>query len=142
MNKENNRYIGLWIDHWKAIIVTVGTEENEIQNINSDAGGHCRLSGGSRSKVPYGPQEVASESKEDGRYHTRLHHYYQKVIDAVKPGKEIYIMGPGEAKGELVKEIKRSKELASRVKMIETTDKITENQIIQKVTSHFNIIKD
>ena len=42
---------------------------------------------------------------------------------------KILIFGPGEAKIELEREIKKSKVLASRIVGVETTDKMTERQI-------------
>jgi hypothetical protein len=47
------------------------------------------------------------------------------------------IFGPGKAKGELEKEMHRSKSLALKVIPLETTDKMTEKQIAAKVRKFF-----
>mgnify|MGYP002477277599 CR=1 FL=1 len=57
------RYAGVWIDHEKACIVMISNGKGKVSTIKSNIAGHVRLSGGARSKSPYGPQDVASEKK-------------------------------------------------------------------------------
>jgi hypothetical protein len=49
----------------------------------------------------------------------------------------ILIFGSGEAKVELKKEIAKSKEVAGKIKQIESADKMTQRQIAAKVRSFF-----
>ena len=67
------KYVGLWIDHENAMIAAVGEGAKAVARIDSDSEGHIRLSGGSRSKTPYGPQDIRSEQKIHGsmRYQSR-----------------------------------------------------------------------
>ena len=51
--------------------------------------------------------------------------------------KYVGIFGPGEAKIELKKEIEKSKELAGKIKKIESADKMTIKQITAKVKAFF-----
>jgi hypothetical protein len=50
---------------------------------------------------------------------------------------KILIMGPGEAKLELKKEIEKSKALIPKIVGVHTSDKMTNNQIAAKVKSYF-----
>ena len=95
------------------------------------------MSGGSRSSTPYGPQEKSSETKAEERRRHQLHDYYQNVIHAIRDARGILILGPGEAKVEFEKEIKKTKELSSRIIGVETSDKLTENQLREKVKKFF-----
>jgi hypothetical protein len=54
-----------------------------------------------------------------------LRHYYRKIIRLIGDPRIISIFGPGEARTELKKEIKRSKRLASKIISIEPADKMT-----------------
>ena len=141
-----NKYIGLWIDHRKAHIVSINKrtlefepEENEsIVTIESGVEKHLRLAGGARTrKTPYGPQDIAVDGKIDDRRKHQLKDYYQNIIRRIQEARKILIFGPGEAKGELEKEIKKSKTLASKIIAVETTDKMTEKQIAAKVRKFF-----
>ena len=141
-----SKYAGIWIDHRKAFIVFLNKGADAIEpakaettiTIESDVEKHVRLSGGSGSrKTPYGPQDVSVDSKIDDRRRDQLREYYQEIIRTVQEARKLLIFGPGKAKGELEKEMKKSKSLAPKVLPLETTDKMTEKQIAAKVRAFF-----
>jgi hypothetical protein len=131
------RYVGLWIDHEKAMIAVVGKEARGITRIDSEVKGHIRLSGGSRSKTPYGPQDIRSEKRIEERRKHHLIRYYDKVIDLIQDADKILILGPGEAKRELEKRMTESKDLAAKITKIEAADKMTERQLAAKAKKFF-----
>ena len=131
------KLFGLWIDHEKAIIVSLIDGSHKVTHVESDIEGHFRLKGGSRSNTPWGIQSATSESKRDFRYSKHLNIYFQHIIDLLKDAKHIFIFGPGEAKIELKKEIEKNNVFLDKISDIETTDKLTEPQIIAKVKKYF-----
>ena len=131
------RHIGLWIDHEKAMIATVGKEARGITRIDSDVEGHIRLSGGSRSKTPYGPQDIRSEKSIEERRKHHLNRYYDKVIELICDADKVLILGPGEAKVELKKRMMELEGLAEKIIKIEAADKMTERQLSAKVKKFF-----
>lgn len=137
MVQSDSKLVGIWIDHTKAIVVSVEREAETVARIQSNVEGHVRLKGGSGSATHYGPQDVVSESQRENRRNQRLRRYYRSVIGALRNAKAIFIFGPGEAKMELKREIMRSKELGTKLVGTETTDKMTDNQIRAKVRDLF-----
>ena len=135
-------YVGIWIDHEKAFIVSIAGDHVSINHIASNVDGHIRVSGGSRHSTPYGPQEGPSEGRREERRRQKLRQYYKKIIRILSDAEEFFIFGPGEAKRELIKEMKKSKDLSSRIVGTETTDKMTERQIKAKVVKFLITIKD
>ena len=131
------KLFGLWVDHEKAIIVSLIDGSHKVTHVESDIEGRFRLKGGSRSNVPYGIQSATSESKRDFRYNKHLNIYLQHIIDLLKDAKQIYIFGPGDAKFELKKKIEKNNMLLDKISDIETTDKLTEPQIVAKVKKYF-----
>ena len=131
------KLFGLWIDHEKAIIVSLIDGSHKVTHVESDIEGRFRLKGGSRSNSPWGIQSATSESKRDFRYSKHLNIYFQNIIDLLKEAKQIYIFGPGEAKFELKKKIEKNNMLLDKISDIETTDKLTEPQIVAKVKKYF-----
>ena len=131
------KLFGLWVDHEKAIIVSLMGESHKVIHVESDIEGRFRLKGGSRSNTPWGIQSATSESKRDFRYSKHLNIYFQNIIDLLKEAKQIYIFGPGEAKFELKKKIEKNNMLLDKISDIETTDKLTEPQIVVKVKKYF-----
>ncbi len=145
-----NKYVGIWIDQRKAYIVALNkhifefekVEKEGFTTIESGVEKHVRLSGGARTgKTPYGPQDIAVDSKLNDRRTHQLQDYYQMIIKHIQDAKKIYIFGPGKAKTGLEKEIKNSKTLARKLIAVETTDKMTEKQIAAKVRKFFASFK-
>ena len=131
------KYAGIWVDHEKAFVVFIGDGKETTSSMQSDIEGHIRLSGGSRSRTPFGPQDVASEKTIDERRKHGLRKYYQEIIGAIGDAQKILIFGPGEAKIELEKEMRKSKNLESKIVGVEPADKMTEKQIAAKVRRIF-----
>ncbi len=139
------KYVGLWIDHAKTVLVTLedGTEnESEREKITTLESGvepHLRLAGGARSSTPYGPEDIVSEKKPEERRKHELHRYYQKVIKAMWDADRIYIMGPGEAPRELEREILGMQQLAPKLLEVRKTDKMTDRQVAAEVRRRFGV---
>lgn len=76
---------------------------------------------------------------DDSRQRTftgNLNIYYDAVIASIRDAESILIFGPGEAKGEPKKRLKKSN-LDGRIVDIGTIDKMTDRQIAAKVNSTF-----
>ena len=127
---------GLWIDHREALIVLVSGKRQETRRIKSFVEKQLRRSGRSPSQDPFEAQMVPADNCREREYTGHLANYYDEVISCLLPAKAILLFGPGEAKGELRKRIQRNK-LDVRITRYETSDKMTERQIAQKVRRHY-----
>ena len=128
--------VGLWIDHRKAIIVTVTDKGEEMGLIISKAEKQLRRSGDSPLKSPYEPQQVHADDSRQRTLTGHLNIYYDAVIACIRDAESILIFGPGDAKGELKKRLERNN-LGGRIIGIETVAKMTDRQIAAKVRQHF-----
>jgi len=138
MKAYQKNYVGLWLDHRQAVMVSITDDAETIKRIDSDIERKVRLSGGSRTaKTPYGPQQVSVDGKQQERINRQLHQYYQEIIRRIRDAAKILILGPGEAKTELKKEMEKSRELAAKKITVEPADKMTERQIAAKVRQFF-----
>lgn len=120
--------MGLWIDHRKAVIVSLRDKGEEIREIPSHMEKHVRFSGGA--------QDASAEDQRDRKFTGHLHKYYDKVVSCVRDADSILILGPGEAKVELKTRLE-NEELGGRIAGIETMDKMTDRQLAAKVREHF-----
>jgi stalled ribosome rescue protein Dom34 len=118
--------VGLWIDHKKAVIVFVAGKDAEIKLINSNLEKHHRQSG----VVP--PADDVRQRELTGH----LNSYYDEVISCIRKAESILILGPGEAKSELKKRLEKDN-LSRRIVGIETSDKMTDPQLVALVRGHF-----
>jgi hypothetical protein len=128
--------VGLWIDHRKAIVVTITDKGEDIGLTISAAEKQLRRSGDSPLKGPYESQQVPADDSRQRTLIAHLNIYYDAVIAGIGDAGSILIFGPGEAKGELKKRLEKSK-LGGRIAGIETVDKMTYRQIAVKVRQHF-----
>lgn len=123
---KNN--VGLWIDHRKAVLVSLTDKAEVIRRIISHMEKHVRYSGGA--------EKASAEDQRDMRFTGHLNKYYDRVVSYICDADSILILGPGEAKVELRTRLE-SKALGGRIVGMETVDKMTDNQIVAKVRHHF-----
>ncbi len=128
--------VGLWIDHRKAIIVAVTDKGEETALIISKVEKQLRRSGDSPLKGSYESSQVPASDRRQKAFTGHLNIYYDAVIASIRDAASILIFGPGDAKGELKKRLKRNN-LGERIVGIETVDKMTDRQIAQKVRKYF-----
>jgi hypothetical protein len=65
-----------------------------------------------------------------------LNSFYDEMISCILAAESILILGPGEAKSELKKRLEKDN-LSSRIVGIETSDKMTDPQLVALVRDHF-----
>lgn len=123
---------GLWIDHKKAVIVTLTDKGEEIKEIQSNVERQLRRDADSHSQSTQTPADDVRGRAFAGH----LDMYYNEVVSCIRDTDSILIMGPGEAKGEFKKHLEREG-LGERIVGIETVDKMTDPQIAAKVRKHF-----
>lgn len=131
--------VGIWIDHKRAVIVSASAGHVTATTVLSKVGPHARYSDRAGYPTPDGPQDGGGEKQYEERYGQHLDQYYDEVISQVGQPEALLIFGPGEAKLQLKERLSRSKALSDRIVGLETTDKLTDPQIVAKVKAHYGI---
>ncbi len=132
----NIKEVGLWIDHRKAVIVSIVNKSVVAQEIKSDVGDAGRGSGDKRTSNSNDTHGSTAEDMRDRKFGNSLDRYYDEVITHINDAESIWIFGPGEAKAELENRLRRAG-LGARVVGIETVDKMTTRQLAVKVQTRF-----
>ena len=126
---------GLWIDHRVACIVVLSKTGETINWIHSNEESQPRRSGEpATGRFEY--QQVPADDSRQREYTGHLARYYDKIIFQLRNAGVILIFGPSEAKGELKKRFEKEKPGVQLITM-ETTDKMSEAQIVAYVHNHF-----
>lgn len=126
----------LWIDHRETVIVILSDNGKETRRVQAQVEKQLRRSGPSPSQGSFDSQIMPADDSRERDYSGHLANYYDEVIAGFRPAKAILPFGPSEAKGELRKRIERNR-LDLRITRCETSDKLTERQISQKVRRHY-----
>jgi stalled ribosome rescue protein Dom34 len=133
MNKEQHmkKEIGLWIDHRKAVVVTITDAGEEIQKIVSGMEKHVRFTA----------EDGLGEDSQDRKFGNHLNSYYDEVVAIIRDADSVQIFGPGEAKGELAKRLENEglNLNKKRILAVEAADKMTDRQIAAKVRERFPV---
>ncbi len=131
--------IGVWIDHAKAHLVVLENQAApEVLTIESDVEPRHKATPGSGPAMP-GQLHSAPVKRYEHRREQEKHRYYQRIVDAMRFADRIVIMGPGLAKRELIKEMRKHRQLAERVLAVEPADKkLTAAQLVAKIRATFN----
>jgi hypothetical protein len=137
MTKSIRTKVGLWIDHRKAILVAVTDKGEETRLIISKVERQLRRSGDSPLEGAYDNAQVPARNSRQRTLTAHLNIYYDAVIACVRDAESILIFGPGEAKGELKKRLKKAN-LSGHIVGMETVDRMTDHQIAAKVRQHFH----
>ena len=124
--------VGVWIDHKKAVIVSIAAGQVTTRTLESDVGPHPHFSGS---------QEGGGEKKYEERHNLRLDQYYDDVISQIGQPDALLLFGPGEAKRQLKDRLGRSPASSERVVAVESADKLTDAQIVAKVKEHYGIAR-
>jgi hypothetical protein len=127
---------GVWIDHRRAVIVTLGPSAEKITTIASHVEKHPERGGDSPMKGSYEALQVPADDSRQRALTGDLNIYYDAVIASLRESQFLLLFGPGEAKGELKKRLVKMK-LGERVAAVETADKMTDGQIAAKVRDYF-----
>ena len=134
-----SKKIGIWIDHKEAVLVSIENGTAAVRRVESEVGTRFSPSGGWKAGGTSVAQSIVKEQTADERRKHHLHAYYQELIKAVGVANGVFIFGPGEAKNELIKEIKKIKVPHITIAEVETCDKMTEPQIAAKVKAFFKV---
>ena len=127
---------GMWIDHKKAIVITVNEIGEEVQEILSDVETQPRRSGDSPMKGDYESRQVPADDRRQKNFTGQINIYYDAVISSIGDAKSVLIFGPGQAKDEL-RERLQDRNLNGLAIEMETVDKMTEPQIAAKIHQYF-----
>ena len=122
--------VGIWIDHKKAVVVTLSAGQVSTKTLMSDVGPHTRYSGS---------QEGGGEKKYEERHSQDLDRYYDDVISQLGEPDALLLFGPGEAKLQLKDRLGRSNVLSESIVAVESADQLTDPQIVAKVKEHYGI---
>jgi hypothetical protein len=127
---------GVWIDHRRAVVVTLTPGGERVTSIASGVEKHLERAGDSPLKGSFEAGQVPADDARQRALTGELGTYYDEVIAQLRDASSILIFGPGEAKGELKRRLVKRK-LGGLVGAVETEDKMTGRQIAAKVREHF-----
>lgn len=130
--------MGVWIDNKRAIVVTLNSGNETVKIIKSGIEKRNRFEGEGKQYTRMGNQFSNFEKVEEKKFEQAFKAYLKGVVGAIKDADSIVILGPAEAKVRLHKAISKSGKLLDKIKLVETADSMTDNQVVALIKSHYN----
>jgi hypothetical protein len=132
-----DKAVGLWIDHTRAVIVTIENETEKTQEISSNIENQPLQPKETGLISSSNVQTTVAENIKEKQLGKSLVKYYADIISNIRDAESIWIFGPDQAKVELENRLKHD-ELGARVVGIETVEKMTYHQIAAKVHAYYS----
>ncbi len=126
------RKVGLWINHLKAVIVSIANEKIYVREIISNIEKQNQSKKSDMVELP----EVDTVKYQDPQSKILLDRYYNVIISHISDAESIWIFGPNEAKAELEDRL-RTSGFGARVVGIETMAAMTNRKLALKVQQRF-----
>jgi len=131
--------VGIWLDNEKAYIITLIDGNEKVEKIESNVETRVRIEGETKSYSRLGGMLINPQKKKTKRKNNQLKDYFRSIIGKTKDAHSIYIFGPADAKTNLKKIVEQEKNLNKKLKRVDPSDKLTENQMIAKVKEVFKV---
>jgi hypothetical protein len=119
--------VALWIDHARAVIVSVSGPHATTTTVDSGIGGHPHFGG---------QQDGGGEKRYEERHAHDLNRFYDEVVGHLKAPAALLIFGPGEAKLELKARLDRATPPLTCPVEIDTAGAMTDPQIVARAKEY------
>lgn len=129
---------GIWIDHEKALIITLNRGKYKLKTIESDIVTRDRIDGETKSYGKFGDQSLSQEKHKERRIKEQTSKYLKSLLSEIKNVDELVLFGPANMKKELEKQILNDITLSSKLKAVVSADSMTENQVVAWVKNFYS----
>ena len=131
--------VGIWLDNEKAYIITLINGNEDVEKIESNVETRVRFRGETKSYSRLGGMFINPQKKKTKRKKHQLKEYFSNILSRTKDASGIYIFGPADAKTNLKKIYQKEKTFNNKLKKVEASNRLTENQMVARVKEVFNV---
>lgn len=128
---------GIWIDHEKAMIITLDKGQHKLKIIESDIVTRDRIDGETKSYGRFGEQSLSQEKHKERRIKEQVSNFLKNLLREIKGMDELVLFGPANMKNKLEKYIRNDTTLVSKLQAVVSADSMTDNQMIAWVKNFY-----
>ena len=138
---ENYKQVGVWIDHSKAHLVGFKSGEVKLlESVDSPYESIKRIEGEGNDTTRFSPNSEHASNNEYRKNNTaqnEINEYLRLMEHKLQPFEDILLFGPGTMKEKLKNRMKENKAFNGKWMSVESSDKLTENQLLAFVREFF-----
>jgi hypothetical protein len=129
---------GIWIDQNDAFLIRLENDKAPVvQQIKSNVESRVRVKGEGKISARFGDSFIDDQEKKQRRQRNERKKYFEEIINQVHNDDYLLLFGPGKGKEELNNAIEKTKGVKAKVIGIETTDRLSDNQMLKKTIDYF-----
>ncbi len=128
---------GIWIDKSKAIIIYLVGNTSTLKEVKSTVETKVRFEGETKQFGRFGQQFLSHKEKQDLRETRQKKEFLHVLMSQLERVDEMVVLGPAEMKIKLQKLILQDHKMRHKLKGVESSDSITNNQLIAWVKKYF-----
>lgn len=132
---------GLWIDRRKASIVIISAFGDSLTEVHAGIEHEPSRYNGIQSTTSYESQLVKSDDRHQREFSRHLGRFYERVAAVLGQTRVVFIIGPGEAKGELRKHLEQAGP-KGRLIAVGTAAAMSTRQLVACVRAHYQASLD
>ena len=127
MSEQTPRRVAVWIDHHAAIIATfIGERLKQEEELLPDLNLQDHGRGWTQRRI-------------EAHHHEQWKHFCEEIVEHMGSVDEILIVGPGQAKHELRRQIEHHKGLRGKVLALQTASRMTENELVAHAEAFYGL---
>lgn len=134
---ENKKQAGVWIDRSKAIIVTLSAGQESVEELEADIDNAVHHHGEGDKGSFMGSRHLNNERKFNEREQHQVSRFLDEVADHIRQCDELVVLGPADMKYEFRSLLESDKQLAHKLKSVETADKMTARQLVAHIRDYY-----
>lgn len=139
MKQEDKNYLGVWIDLKKAVIIELNGKKDLVRTVESGIETRERYPGETDQSGRFAGQFIDTEKTKEQRLEKQVKEYLKKVSDTLTYTAPIVLFGPADMKQRLSKHLREHSVLKDHIAGVETSDQMTENQMVAWVKKYFGL---
>lgn len=124
--------IGVWVDRRRAVIVTVGQGDEQVQIVASP----LETAGAAKGRSQHGQHDIVPDAVQLNQETVYLKKYYNEIVDQVKDADYLMLMGPGEARVELRNALEQ-RSLGYKILEVKPAEKMTDREAMLAVRDYY-----
>jgi hypothetical protein len=135
-----NHYLGIWMDSQSAVIVRLGSEDDEavVTHLSASAESAHPSTGRKKSGRAFWHRPFFSKRRMLARHENEVKEFFKSIEHEIGKAPRLFIFGPGEAKFEFKNLLVKNNYPADHIDLVEASQSnLSETQIVIKVKEHF-----
>jgi hypothetical protein len=138
---ENYKQVGVWIDHSKAHLIGFKSGQAKLlETLDSPYESIKRIDGEGKDMTRFSPNPEHASNNEHKKHNTtqnEINEYLRMMEHRLQPFEDILLFGPGTMKEKLKNRLKENKSFDGKWLSVESSDKLTDNQLLAFVRDFY-----